>query len=156
MRHRVKGKKFNRHLGARNALEFSLVKACIENPSVTTSLQKAKFVKPQVEKLVTKAKKGDTLVTRRYLLSKLRNNKSLVEKLISNYSVKYKTVNGGYMRIQKAEKRSGDNAQMAVLSWVDSKKPNKVETKKVEKKSTPKTKKAAKKSTEKTKKTTKK
>jgi hypothetical protein len=57
------------------------------------------------------------------------------------------------MRIQKAEKRSGDNAQMAVLSWVDSKK---VETKTVEKKSTPKTKEVAKKSTEKTKKTTKK
>lgn len=134
MRHRVKTRKLNRHQGARKGLEQALLVSIIDNASIKTTLPKAKFIKPKLEKLVTIAKKGDTLATRRLLLSRLQNNKDSVEKLFTK-SKSYAKVNGGYTKILKANKRAGDNAKLAVLSWVE------VESKIVEKTTDTKTKK---------------
>lgn len=118
MRHRNKTKHFNRHTAARVALRHSLVISIIENKSIETTVEKAKYIKPTVEKLITKAKMGDTLATRRYLLKNLRNNKKAVDTLIKDLGEKYKKRDGGYLKILKTQKRDGDKAKMAILSWV--------------------------------------
>ena len=124
MRHRVKTKKFNRDFDHRRALEFLLVKSLIENNSVKTTVEKAKYIRPIVEKYVTKARKGSDLGVRRYFLSKFRNDKKLVDKLLFEISKKYVGRPGGYLRINKFNLRSGDNAKMAVISWVEGNKNN--------------------------------
>jgi len=122
MRHRVKTKKLNRHQGARKGLELSLTRALIIDQSISTTLAKAKYIRPKVEKLVTFAKKGDTLANKRILLSRVNNEKKIVAK-IYDFAKKYKNTNGGYTKILKAGNRAGDNAQMAKLMWVEVSKP---------------------------------
>lgn len=122
MRHRVKTKKLNRHQGARKGLDLSLTRALILNSSINTTVAKAKYVKPKAEKLVTYAKKGENLSTRRILLSRLNNEKQLVDKLY-DIAKKYKNTNGGYLKILKAQTRAGDNAKMAKVMWVEKQVP---------------------------------
>lgn len=128
MRHRVKTKKLNRHQGARKGLELSLTRALIIDESISTTLAKAKYIKPKAEKLVTFAKKGDTLANKRILLSRLNNEKKIVAKLY-DIAKKYKSTNGGYIKILKAGNRAGDNTQMAKIMWVGVSKPMQQEEK---------------------------
>ena len=116
MRHRVKTKKFDRHAESRKALEKQLAVGLFKSDSIETTLEKAKFVKPFVEKLVTKAKKAD-LSTRRYLIEKLQD-KEIVNKLLEVIGPAFAERNGGYTRIQRTIVRKGDAAQMAKLSFV--------------------------------------
>ena len=132
MRHRVKTRKLHRGVDARNALIYSLIKASFENVSIKTHEAKAKYVKRFIEKIVSIAKRNkDDLSKRRLLLSKLRNNKDLVDIVIKK-SIIYKDINGGFLRIQSCTKRSGDNSKMVNLSWVEIKKEQKDVTPEVE------------------------
>lgn len=118
MMHRSKHKRLKRDIDHRNALLFNLASNIINNEAVVTTHEKCKYVKSFVEKLVTRAKKGDSLHNRRMLLKSLRNTKSLVDILFLKISPKYIGRNGGYLSIQKMAYRMGDGAKMAKISWV--------------------------------------
>lgn len=133
MKHRVTHKRLKRDVDHRKALLFNLASNLVANKAVVTTTQKAKFVKSFVEKLVTKAKSGDTLHNRRVLLSKLRNDKALVDNLFNKISKKYKTRNGGYLSIQKMKSRDGDNASMSKIFWVAGEETEKEKNKTAEK-----------------------
>ncbi len=117
MRHGVKGTRLNRPTGHRLALFANQAISLIEHEQITTTLPKAKQLRPIVERLITVGKKGD-LAARRQALSSLRNNKKAVEKLFK-LAERYKSRKGGYTRIMKAGFRHGDNAPMAVIEFVD-------------------------------------
>ncbi len=116
--HRVKHKRFKRDIDHRGALLYNLASNILSNEHIVTTFDKAKFVKSFVEKLVTRARKGDSLHNRRMLLKNLRNNKSLVEILLVKIGPKYAGRNGGYLSIQKMGSRVGDCAKMAKIAWV--------------------------------------
>lgn len=116
MRHRVKTKKFDRHAESRKALEKQLAVGLFKSDSIETTLEKAKFVKPFVEKLVTKARNTD-VATKRYLIEKLQD-KEVVSKLLEVIAPAFAERAGGYTRIQRTHIRKGDAAQMAKLSFV--------------------------------------
>ena len=120
MRHQVKGKKLNRSTASRKALQKSLIKAIIISDKIETTLAKAKFIRPKVEKLITLAKKGD-LASRRLLISRIGDKKA-VEKLINDIAKRFMKRPGGYTRIQRTSIRKGDNTQLATLSFVERKK----------------------------------
>ena len=125
MRHQVGKKKLNRTRSHRSALISSMCNSLILHEQIKTTLVKAKFIRPYVEKLITKAKnkeKSGNVTTIRYLLSKLQNNtpnKTVVNKLMHVISNRYKSRNGGYTRIIKAGHRYGDNAPMAYIELLD-------------------------------------
>ena len=98
-----------------NNLSCSLIK----HGRITTTVAKAKVLRPYIEKLITKGKSG-TLHNRRILISKLKNSDS-VNDLISNISPNFKDRNGGYTRIIKSGFRSGDAADMAIIEFVEEK-----------------------------------
>lgn len=118
MRHKVNGRKFGRRSGQRNALINALSVALIKHEQIRTTLPKAKDLRPVVEKLITKARKG-TLHARRMLMSELRGQETLVKKLMDVLGPRYKERPGGYLRILKDGYRAGDNAPMAVIEFVD-------------------------------------
>ena len=89
----------------------------IEHEHIITTLPKAKEIRPIVEKLVTLGKRGD-LHARRQAISQIRDNDA-VRKLFDSIATRYATRNGGYIRIMKAGYRTGDNAPMAVVEFVD-------------------------------------
>ena len=95
----------------------NMAQALIKHEQITTTLPKAKDLRPVVEKLVTLGKRGD-LHARRIAISRLRDA-DLVKKLIDVLGPRYKARNGGYTRIMKAGFRPGDNAAMAVIEFVD-------------------------------------
>jgi len=129
MRHRVKTKKLNRNKDQRKALVFALYKSIIENSKIRTTIQKAKYIKPKIEKLITRGKVNN-LANRRILSKKLRNKKELVDKIVEQISPTFIDRQGGYLRIQKQEtKRPGDKSSMAILSWVQDIKLSKEEAK---------------------------
>lgn len=117
MRHRVKTKKFNRHSESRKALIKSLACALFEHGKIETTLPKAKYLRPHVEKLITKAKEM-TLHNRRLLIAALQDNK-IVDKLFDEIGPNFKDRNGGYTRIQRTRVREGDVTQMASISLVE-------------------------------------
>jgi large subunit ribosomal protein L17 len=116
MRHRVKTKKFDRHAESRKALMEQLAVGFFKSNAIETTLEKAKFVKPFIERMITKSKKND-LTTRRYLIQKLQN-KEIVNKLLETVGPAFLERNGGYTRIQRTTIRKGDAAQLAKLSFV--------------------------------------
>lgn len=118
MRHRVITKKLGRDSAHRKALVFNLTKSLIENKGITTTVAKAKYIKPFVEKLVTRAKREQSLSNNRILLSRLNNKMGLVNTLVNEIAVKYKGRTGGFLSIQKTKKRDGDNSLQATISWV--------------------------------------
>lgn len=118
MRHALKGRKFNRNTGQRTALLKSLVTALVKHEQITTTLPKAKDLRPIVEKLVTVAKEN-TLANRRYLLSFLNGNQQSVDRLLNHLGPRFKDRAGGYLRILKAGFRHGDMAPMAVIEFVE-------------------------------------
>ncbi len=121
-------KKLNRTSEHRKALLKNMLNSLIKYEQIKTTLPKAKFLKPQADKIITLGKK-DTLQTSKLLVSKLQDSKSAnkVKKMLSK---RYEKRKGGYTRIIKAGFRYGDNAPMAIIEFVD----RDIEAKKVDKK----------------------
>lgn len=117
-RHGYKGTKFHRERDQREALIESLAEALIIHGSIVTTLPKAKAVVPYVEKLITKAKKGD-LHNRRQIISGLQTVSS-AHKLVDEIAPKLTGRTSGHLRITRLDdNRRGDNAEMARVSFVD-------------------------------------
>jgi len=117
MRHRVGGRKLQRTSSHRTALFRNQAAALIKHEQITTTLAKAKELRPYVEKLVTLAKKGG-LSNRRLAHGRLMDDVQLV-KLFDVLAARYAGRNGGYTRIIKAGTRASDAAAMAVIEFVD-------------------------------------
>ncbi len=117
MRHRVGGRKLQRTASHRTALFRNQSAALIKHEQITTTLAKAKELRPYVEKLVTLAKKGG-LSNRRLAHARLLDDAQLV-KLFEVLAVRYASRNGGYTRIIKAGIRASDAASMAIIEFVD-------------------------------------
>ncbi len=118
MRHKISGKKLNRTSSHRSALSANLASSLLLHEQIFTTVAKAKFIRPFVEKLITKAK-DDTLASRRLILSRLKD-KSAVKKLMDVVAKRYVARPGGYTRIVKAGFRQGDAAPMVyieLLNW---------------------------------------
>ena len=128
MRHGMANKKLNRTSEHRKALLKNMLNSLIKYEQIKTTLPKAKFLKPQAEKIITLGKK-ETLQTSKMLVSKLQNISS-ANKVKKTLSKRYEKRNGGYTRIIKAGFRYGDNAPMAIIEFVD----RDIEAKKIEKK----------------------
>lgn len=116
-RHGYQGRKFHRERDQRSALIKGLADSLVKYESIETTLPKAKEVVPYVEKLITKAKKGD-LHNRRQVISGLQTLES-AHKLVDELAPKLKSRNSGHLRIEKSTLRRGDNAQLARVSFVD-------------------------------------
>jgi large subunit ribosomal protein L17 len=116
-RHGYKGRKFGRERDQREALIKSLAESLIKHESIETTLPKAKEVVPYVEKLITKAKKGD-LHNRRQVIGDLQTL-AAAHKLVDEIAPKLKGRNSGHLRIERTTLRRGDNAQLARISFVD-------------------------------------
>jgi len=117
MRHSMVNKKLNRTSEHRKALLKNMLNSLIKYEQITTTLPKAKFLKPQADKIITLGKK-ETLQTTKMLMSKLQDKKS-TNKVKKTLSKRYEKRNGGYTRIIKAGFRYGDNAPMAIIEFVD-------------------------------------
>ena len=128
MRHGMANKKLNRTSEHRKALLMNMLNSLIKYEQIKTTLPKAKFLKPQADKIITLGKK-DTLQTTRLLISKLQNSQS-ANKVKKKLSKRYEKRSGGYTRIIKAGFRYGDNAPMAIIELVD----RDLEAKKVDRK----------------------
>ena len=128
MRHNIAHKKLNRTSEHRKALLKNMLNSLIKYEQITTTLPKAKFLKPQADKIITIGKK-DTLQNTKKLISKLQVITS-ANKVKKTLSKRYINRKGGYTRIIKAGFRYGDKAPMAVIEFVD----RDVEAKKVDKK----------------------
>ena len=128
MRHKLGYKKLNRTSEHRKALIKNMLNSLIKYEQITTTLPKAKVLRPQAEKIITLGKKAN-LQNTKSLISKLQSTSSAnkVKKVLSK---RYEKRNGGYTRIVKAGFRYGDNAPMAVIEFVD----RDIEAKKVDKK----------------------
>src|ERR1700744_5073082 len=116
-RHGYKGTKFHRERDQREALIKGLAESLIIHESIETTLPKAKAVVPYVERLITKAKKGD-LHNRRQVIAALQQV-STAHKLVDEIAPKLNGRNSGYFRIARTTPRRGDNAEMARVSFVD-------------------------------------
>ena len=128
MRHKFGYKKLNRTSEHRKALIKNMLNSLIKYEQITTTLPKAKVLKPQAEKVITLGKKN-TLQNTKTLISKLQDIAS-TKKVKKTLSKRYENRKGGYTRIIKAGFRYGDNAPMAVIEFVD----RDVEAKKVDRK----------------------
>ena len=117
MRHRVGGRKLQRTSAHRAALFRNMAAALIKHEQITTTLAKAKELRPYVEKLVTLAKKGG-LSNRRLAHARLLDDTQLV-KLFDVLAERYAARNGGYTRVVKAGIRQSDAAPMAIIEFVD-------------------------------------
>ena len=116
-RHGYKGRKLHRERDQREALVKGLADSLVKYESIETTLPKAKEVVPYVEKLITKAKKGD-LHNRRIVISSLQTIAS-AHKLVDELAPKMGGRVSGHLRIEKTRLRRGDNAQLARISFVD-------------------------------------
>ena len=128
MKHNLTHRKLNRKSSHRKALLMNMLNSLIKYEQITTTLPKAKFLKPQADKIITLGKKGSLSNSKR-LISKLQDIKS-AQKVIKTLSKRYEKRNGGYTRIIKAGFRYGDKAPMAVIEFVD----RDIDAKKVDKK----------------------
>ena len=128
MRHGMANKKLNRTSEHRKALLMNMLNSLIKYEQITTTLPKAKFLKPQADKIITLGKK-ETLLTTKMLMTKLQDITS-TRKVTKTLSKRYEKRHGGYTRIIKAGFRYGDNAPMAIIEFVD----RDVEAKRVDRK----------------------
>ena len=126
MRHGFANKKLNRTSEHRKALLKNMLNSLIKYEQIKTTLPKAKFLKPQADKIITLGKK-DSLHNTKTLVSQLQDIKS-ANKVKKTLSKRYEKRSGGYTRIIKAGFRYGDNAPMAIIEFVD----RDVEAKKVD------------------------
>jgi len=117
MRHNNRGRKFHRTAEHRKAMFMNLAGALIKHEQITTTLHKAKDLRPVVEKLITLGR-IDSVHTRRLAMAQLRDA-DMVKKLFTVLGPRYKGRPGGYCRIMKAGFRQGDNAPLGVIEFVD-------------------------------------
>ena len=117
MRHQKTRHKLSRDAAHRKSLLANLCKEVIEHERIQTSQAKAKAVKPEVEKLITLAKRGD-LHARRQALASLHNDKFIVHKLFDEVAPRYAERPGGYTRIVKLGPRKSDSTEMVYLELV--------------------------------------
>ncbi|MBD1147645.1 50S ribosomal protein L17 [Pelagibacterales bacterium SAG-MED31] len=117
MKHNIKHRKLNRTSSHRKALLMNLSNSLIKHEQITTTLPKAKELRPFVEKLISLGKKGD-LASRRKSISILQDEK-MSKKIFDTLADRYKDRSGGYTRIIKLGNRYGDNAPTAVIELVD-------------------------------------
>jgi large subunit ribosomal protein L17 len=117
MRHRLRGRSFSRKSAHRTAMFENLAHALLKHEQITTTLPKAKDLRPIVEKLITLGKRGG-LHARRQAISALQDAK-IADKLFTVLAERYRDRPGGYTRILKAGFRHGDAAAMAVIELVD-------------------------------------
>ena len=128
MRHRFAYKKLNRTSEHRKALIKNMLNSLIKYEQITTTLPKAKVLKPQADKIITLGKKN-SLQNTKILASKLQDMKS-ANKVKKTLAKRYESRKGGYTRIIKAGYRYGDNAPLAIIEFVD----RDVEAKRVDRK----------------------
>ena len=128
MRHKFGYKKLNRTSEHRKALIKNMLNSLIKYEQITTTLPKAKVLRPQADKIISLGKK-DSLQNTKILISKLQDLKS-ANKVKKTLSKRYQNRKGGYTRIIKAGFRYGDNAPMAIIEFVD----RDLEAKKVDRK----------------------
>ena len=128
MRHGFANRKLNRTSEHRKALLKNMLNSLIKYEQIKTTLPKAKFLKPQADKIITLGKKNN-LTSTKNLISQLQDKKS-AKKVTKTLSKRYEKRNGGYTRIIKAGFRYGDNAPMAIIEFVD----RDIEAKRVDKK----------------------
>ena len=128
MRHGLVNKKLNRTSEHRKALLKNMLNSLIKYEQIKTTLPKAKFLKPQADKIITLGKKN-TLHNTRMLVSRLQDINA-ANKVKKTLSKRYEKRAGGYTRIIKAGFRYGDNAPMAIIEFVD----RDVEAKRIDKK----------------------
>ena len=126
MRHKIGYRKLNRTTEHRKALFMNMLNSLIKYEQITTTLPKAKELKPKIDKVITLGKKNN-LQSKKNLFSRLQD-KSSVDKLIKTLSQRYEKRKGGYSRVIRAGFRYGDDAHMAVIELVD----RDVEAKKVD------------------------
>ena len=132
MRHKLAYRKLNRTSEHRKALFKNMLNSLIKYEQITTTLPKAKELKPKIDKVITLGKKNN-LQSKKNLFSKLQD-KSSVDKLIKTLSQRYEKRKGGYSRVIKAGFRYGDDAPMAIIELVDrDKNAKKIDVKKKEK-----------------------
>ena len=117
MRHRNSGRKLNVTASHRTAMFANMMAALIKHEQITTTLPKAKSIRPVMEKLVTLSRRND-LHSRRLAISQIRDLDQ-VKKLFDVIGPRYATRPGGYTRVLKAGFRFGDNAPMAIIEFVD-------------------------------------
>ena len=117
MKHNIKQRKLNRTSSHRKALLMNLSNALIKHEQITTTLPKAKELRPFIEKVVTLGKRGD-LSSRRKAMSILQDEK-MTKKIFETLANRYSEKSGGYTRIIKLNNRYGDNAPTAVIEFVD-------------------------------------
>ncbi len=117
MKHNINYRKLNRTSSHRKALLMNMSNALIKHEQIITTLPKAKELRPFVEKIVTLGKKGD-LESKRKTIAILQDKK-MTKKIFDTFAERYKDRKGGYTRIVKIGKRFGDNADKAVIEFVD-------------------------------------
>ena len=128
MRHGMANKKLNRTSEHRKALLKNMLNSLVKYEQIKTTLPKAKFLKPQADKIITLGKK-ENLQTTKMLVSQLQDIKS-ANKVKKTLAKRYESRKGGYTRIIKAGFRYGDNAPLAIIEFVD----RDVEAKRLDKK----------------------
>ena len=117
MRHKIAHRKLNRTSEHRKALFKNMLNSLIKYEQITTTLPKAKELKPKIDKMITVGKKKN-LNSQKNLFSRLQNQ-SNVEKLTKTLSQRYEKRKGGYSRLVRAGYRYGDDAPMAIIELVD-------------------------------------
>lgn len=123
MRHRIAGRILSRDAGHRKALFRNLIRELYLHGRITTTDAKARAIRADAEKLITKAKQGlaeggARVHAQRQLVSYL-NDKTIVKKVFDEIAPRYTTRNGGYTRLIKIGKRHGDAAEMAIIELVE-------------------------------------
>ena len=116
MRHRKVGKRLNRNSSHRRSMVRNMATSLIQLGRIRTTDAKAKWLRPQVERLVTLAKRGDLSSRRR--VAKYVFSKEAVQKLFDDYAKRYENRNGGYTRIIKEGVRPGDNSEMSYIEFL--------------------------------------
>ena len=117
MRHKLGYRKLNRTSEHRKALFSNMLNSLIKYEQITTTLPKAKELKPQIDKVITLGKKNN-LQSKKNLFSKLESKES-VDKLLKTLSQRYEKRKGGYSRVVRAGFRYGDDAPLAIIELVD-------------------------------------
>ncbi len=117
MRHKLEHRKLNRTSEHRKALFKNMLNSLIKYEQITTTLPKAKELKPQIDKVITLGKKNN-LNSKKNLFSELQS-KTSVDKISKVLSQRYEKRNGGYSRVIRAGYRYGDDAPMAIIELVD-------------------------------------
>ena len=117
MRHKLDYRKLNRTSEHRKALFKNMLNSLIKYEQITTTLPKAKELKPKIDKVITLGKKN-SLQSKKYLFAELQS-KSSVDKLLKILSQRYEKRKGGYSRVIRAGFRYGDDAPMAVIELID-------------------------------------